>query len=136
MGTSFVSISYIECDGKLFYWDIDDSSLTQEVYDVLLKYDFIERRDVPSQEYLLGERGYFQDGVKHYQYYFCKSNPNDYKRRYSSVAKLLFLNHNLKINTMNPIRHYGEASVGMTRMIWMVTNTGTVNWLSVNVLYD
>ena len=88
MGTSFVSISYIECDGKLFYWDIDDSSFTQEVYDVLLKYDFIERRDVPSQEYLLGERGYFQDEVKHYQYYFCKSNPNDYKRRYSSVAKL------------------------------------------------
>lgn len=88
LGTSFVSISYIERDGKLFYWDIDDSSLTQEVYDVLLKYDFIERRDVPSQEYLLGERGYFQDEVKHYQYYFCKSNPNDYKRRYSSVAKL------------------------------------------------
>ena len=81
MGTSFVSISYIERDGKLFYWDIDDSSLTQEVYDVLLKYDFIERRDVPSQEYLLGERGYFQDEVK-------QSNPNDYKRRYSSVAKL------------------------------------------------
>ena len=49
---------------------------------------------------------------------------------------VIFLNHNLKINTMNPIRHYGEASVGMTRMIWMVTNTGTVNWLSVNVLYD
>lgn len=88
LGTSFVSISYIERDGKLFYWDIDDSSLTQEVYDVLLKYDFIERRDVPSQEYLLGERGYFQDGVKYYQYYFCKDNPNDYKRRYSSVAKL------------------------------------------------
>ena len=88
LGTSFVSISYIERDGKLFYWDTDDSCLTQEVYDVLLKYDFIERRDVPSQEYLLGERGYFQDGVKNYQYYFCKSNPNDYKRRYSSVAKL------------------------------------------------
>ena len=88
LGTSFVSISYIERDGKLFYWDIDDSSLTQEVYNVLLKYDFIERRDVPSQEYLLGERGYFQDGVKHYQYYFCKSNPNDYKRRYSSISRL------------------------------------------------
>ena len=88
LGTSFVSISYIERDGKLFYWYIEDSCLTQEVYDVLLKYDFIERRDVPSQEYLLGERGYFQDGVKNYQYYFCKSNPNDYKRRYSSVAKL------------------------------------------------
>lgn len=88
LGTSFVSISYIERDGKLFYWDTDDSCLTQEIYEVLLKYDFIERRNVPSQEYLLGERGYFQDGVKHYQYYFCKSNPNDYKRRYSSVAKL------------------------------------------------
>ena len=76
MGTSFVSISYIERDGKLFYWDTDDSCLTQEIYEVLLKYDFIERRNVPSQEYLLGERGYFQDEVKHY------------KRQYSSVAKL------------------------------------------------
>ena len=47
LGTSFVSISYIERDGKLFYWDTDDSCLTQEIYEVLLKYDFIERRNVP-----------------------------------------------------------------------------------------
>lgn len=88
LGTPVVSISYIERNGKLFYWDVADLGLTQEVYDILLKYDFIERRDVPSQEWLLGERGYFQDGVKIHQYYFCKCNPDSFKRRYSSVTKL------------------------------------------------
>lgn len=88
LGTPFVSISYIERNDKLFYWNVDDSCLTQEVYDILLKYDFIERRDVPSQEWLLGERGYFQDGVKNHSYYFCKCNPESFKRRYSSVMKL------------------------------------------------
>ena len=88
LGTSFISISYIERDNKLFYWNTDNSYLTQEVYDVLSKYDFIERRDVPSQEFLIGERGHFQDGVKHHHYYFCKSNHNNNKRRYSSITKL------------------------------------------------
>ena len=88
LGTPFVSISYIERNDKLFYWYVDDSCLTQEVYDILLKYDFIERRDVPSREWLLGERGYFQDGVKNHQYYFCKCNPERFKRRYASVTKL------------------------------------------------
>lgn len=87
LGTSYISISYIERDGKLFYWNTDDSCLSQDVYDVLLKYDFIERRDVPDQEWLLG-RGYLQDGVKNHQYYFCKCNPERFKRRYSSVSKL------------------------------------------------
>ena len=86
LGTSFISISYIERDNKLFYWNTDDSCLTQEVYDVLLKYDFIERRDVPDQSWLLG-RGYFQDETKNHQYYFCKCNHERYKRRYSSVTK-------------------------------------------------
>ena len=88
LGTPFVSIAYLERNGKLFYWNVDGSCLTKEVYDVLLKYDFIERRDVPSQEFLIGERGYFQDGVKNYQYYFCKYNPKHYKRRYSSISRL------------------------------------------------
>lgn len=88
LGTSVVSISYIERNGKLFYWYVNDSCLTQDVYDILLKYNFIERRDVPSQEWLIGERGYFQDGDKDYQYYFCKCNPYRFKRRYSSVTKL------------------------------------------------
>lgn len=87
LGTPFISISYIERNGKLFYWEVNDSCLTPEVYDVLLKYDFIERRDVPSQEWLLG-RGYFRDGVKNHQYYFFKSNPEWFKRRYSSISKL------------------------------------------------
>lgn len=88
LGTSLISISYIERNNKLFYWNTDDSCLTQEVYDVLLKYDFIERRDVPTQEWLIGERGYFQDGTKNHQYYFCKYTPERFKRRYSSIRKL------------------------------------------------
>lgn len=87
LGTSFISISYIERGNKLFYWNTDDSGLTQEVYDILLKYDFIERRDVPTQEWLIGERGRFQDGTKDHQYYFCKCNPVRFKRRYSSIVK-------------------------------------------------
>ncbi len=87
LGTSYISISYIERDNKLFYWYTDNSYLTQEVYDVLLKYDFIERRDVPDHGWLL-ERGYIQDGVKNYQYYFCKCNHKRFKRRYSSITKL------------------------------------------------
>lgn len=85
LGVSYISISYIERGGKLFYWHVDDSCLTQEVYDVLLKYDFIERRDGPSHEWILG-RGYFQDGVKVQQYFFCKCNSKRFKRRYSSVS--------------------------------------------------
>ncbi|MBQ3512062.1 MAG: hypothetical protein IJA30_07200 [Bacilli bacterium] len=88
LGTSYVSISYIERNDKLFYWNVNDSCLTQDVYDVLLKYDFIERRDVPNQEWLMGERGYFLDGVRSHQYYFCKCNSEHFKRRYSSVVKL------------------------------------------------
>ena len=88
LGTPFVSISYIERNGKLFYWNVDGSYLTKEVYNVLLKYDFIERRNVPSQEFLIGARGYFQDGVKNHQYYFCECNPKYYKRRYSSISRL------------------------------------------------
>ena len=87
LGTPFISISYIERNGKLFYWDVNNSFLTQKIYDVLLKYDFIERRDVPSQEWLLGERGYFRDGIKNHQYYFCKCNSECFKRRYSSISK-------------------------------------------------
>ena len=88
LGTPYVSIDYLERDCKLFYWYVDGANLTQDVYDVLLKYDFIERRDVPNQEWLIGARGYFQDGVKTQQYYFCKSDPKHFKRRYSSVNKL------------------------------------------------
>ena len=87
LGTSYISIAYIERNEKLFYWYIDDSCLTQEVYDILLKYDFIERRDVPDHGWLL-DRGYHQDGVKSHQYYFCKCDPKHFKRRYSSVTKL------------------------------------------------
>jgi len=87
LGTKEVSISYIEKDNKLFYWDVSDSWLTQEVYDILMKYDFIERRDVPNQGWLVGERGYFDDGDKIYQYYFCKTDPNHFKRRYSVYHK-------------------------------------------------
>lgn len=87
LGTKEVSISYIEKDNKLFYWDVSDSWLTQEVYNVLMKYDFIERRDVPNQGWLVGERGYFDDGDKIYQYYFCKTDPNHFKRTYSVYPK-------------------------------------------------
>ena len=88
LGTPYVSIDYLERDCKLFYWYVDGANLTQDVYDVLLKYDFIERRDVPNQEWLIGARGYFQDGVKICQYFFSKSDPKHFKRRYSSVKKL------------------------------------------------
>ena len=88
LGSHCVSIDYVERDCKLFYWDVDGANLTQDVYNVLLKYDFIERRDVPNQEWLIGERGYFQDGVKTQQYYFCMSDPKYFKRRYSSASKL------------------------------------------------
>ena len=87
LGTKEVSISYIEKDNKLFYWDVSDSWLTQEVYDILMKYDIIERRDVPNQGWLVGERGYFDDGDKIYQYYFCKTDPNHFKRTYSVYPK-------------------------------------------------
>lgn len=87
LGTPAVSISYIERNGKLFYWNVDGLCLTQEVYEVLFKYDFIERRNVPSQEWLLG-RGSFQDRVKSNQYYFCECNSEYFKRRYASIVKI------------------------------------------------
>lgn len=87
LGTKEISISYIEIDNKLFYWDVNDSYLSPEVYDILIKYDFIERRNVPTQGWLVGERGHFDDGNKINQYYFCKTDPIRFKRTYSVYYK-------------------------------------------------
>lgn len=82
LGSPAVSIEYEEIDGQLFYWDVEGNVLTQEVYDKLMEYDFIERRDVPDRRYLVGERGCFQDGTKTHQYFFLKGNHKRFKRRY------------------------------------------------------
>lgn len=88
IGSPHVSVSYIEQDGKMFYWCIDGGVLTQEVYDILVKYDFIEHRGTGLQESLNLERGCFDDGTKVQQYYFRKSAPSQFKRTYSIWTKL------------------------------------------------
>ncbi len=85
LGSAVVSIKYEEHCGKLFYWDVKGNTLTQDVYEKLMEYNFIERRDVPDQRWLLGERGYFQDGKKNLQYFFVKGNHKNFKRKYQSV---------------------------------------------------
>lgn len=87
LGSSVVSISYEEREGKLFYWDVVGSCITQDVYDVLMKYDFIERRNVPDQFWIRFERGEYRDGVKHYSYFFCKEDPNHFRRTYTPYFK-------------------------------------------------
>lgn len=88
IGSPHVSVSYIEQDGKMFYWCIDGGVLTQEVYDMLVKYDFVEHRGADLQESLNLERGCFDDGTKVQQYYFRKSDPSQFKRTYSIWTKL------------------------------------------------
>ncbi|MBR2128691.1 MAG: hypothetical protein IJ940_07490 [Bacteroidales bacterium] len=87
LGSSVVSIAYVEREGKLFYWDVDGSYLTQDVYNVLQKYDFIEHRDVPDQSWIRFERGEYRDGEKNYSYYFCKKDPNHFRRTYLPYPK-------------------------------------------------
>ena len=82
LGSHAVSIEYEEIDGQLFYWYVEGNVLTQEVYDKLMEYDFIERRDVPDRRYLVGEGSCFQDGTKTHQYFFLKGNHKRFKRRY------------------------------------------------------
>lgn len=87
LGSSVVSIAYVEREGKLFYWNVDGSYLTQDVYNVLQKYDFIEHRDVPDQSWIRFERGEYRDGEKNYSYYFCKEDPNHFRRTYLPYPK-------------------------------------------------
>ncbi len=94
IGTSYVSISYIERGGSLFYWYVDGNTLTQETYDKLDEYDFIERRNVPDHSWLLGESGCFDDGKKVHQYYFNCGKHDRFKRRYhiaTCLPKCMFI---------------------------------------------
>lgn len=62
-----------------------DAALTN-VFSILIQTHKIDNSDVLGK--LIGARGYFQDGVKICQYFFSKSDPKHFKRRYSSVKKL------------------------------------------------
>lgn len=88
IGTSYVSISYIERENFLFYWYVDGNVLTQEIYDKLDEYDCIERRNVPDHSWLIGEGVCFNDGQKVHQYYFSCGNPARFRRTYHTVQRL------------------------------------------------
>ena len=81
LGSPAVSIEYEEIDGQLFYWNVEGNVLTQEVYDKLMEYDFIERRDVPDRRYLVGERQ-FPGREKDQSVFFLKGNHKRFRRRY------------------------------------------------------
>ena len=83
------NIGLEERDGKLFYWDKEgEGILTQEIYDKLTEYNFIKHVDVPSQEWLVGAIGCFDDSKKVTQYYFELGNSRKFKKTRSIWTKI------------------------------------------------
>ena len=85
----YIGISYIEKYQKLFHWINDDANpiLDEKTYNILVKYNYIKRVNVPTHEYLL-RGGFLDDGTKTRQYYFIEGDPSKFKRTYSIWFKL------------------------------------------------
>ena len=72
---------YMEKNNKLYYWYDDDYPLTQDVVDVLNKFNVIEKiESIAMVEFII------DDGKKGASYYFCRDNFSKYKKVVSTIA--------------------------------------------------
>lgn len=83
-------ISYIEKEGKLFYWYDDNagSILTEKIYNKLLEYNFIKRVDLPSPEWLITLYAPGGQEIKLWHYYFVNGKYNKFKKNYSIWTRI------------------------------------------------
>ena len=68
---------YEEQEGKLFYWWDDEKDLTEEILDVLEKYNVLQDDDGGAIAFPDIE---FDDRQKGARYYFCKNDLRKYKK--------------------------------------------------------
>jgi len=86
---------YIIKDGKLFYWFDDNYPLTQDMLDLLWKYNLLQDDEgglIISPDNPINDR---QKGV---DYYFCKNNLLKYKRVVTNIGLGYYKPPKLKCN--------------------------------------
>lgn len=80
IGSSRISISFIEVDTVLFFWDDENTCLSEDVIKILGKYDFV-RFSENEWEYIF--HGVNDDGLYIPTYTFSKGNIRHYHRTIS-----------------------------------------------------
>ena len=69
-------------DGKLFYWSDSTVAVSQELIDVMKKYDILDTIKYPKN-FIPDSNGLSSEGAVHY--YFCKTNYLKYKKKESTI---------------------------------------------------
>lgn len=75
----FFPSQFLVVNEKLFYWHDPKQKITQELFDVLYKYDRISTINWPTWT--------IDDAKKGADYYFCKNNLRKYKRVVTRTAR-------------------------------------------------
>lgn len=79
---------YLTKDGKLFYWSDSTRVITQEIIDILKRYDHIDFSWAELPYEMI--HGVNDDGVEGMVYYICKHNYKNYKKtEISNINKKL-----------------------------------------------
>ncbi len=89
---SFFPNKYIEMDNKLFYWKDNYTPLNKNVIEVLDSYNILDSTDIKLQLGMLPDD--FEDTrvvttgskLKGVDYYFCKKQPNKFKKVLTNIA--------------------------------------------------
>jgi len=88
---------YKEVNNKLFYWNDSTQVITQEIIDVLEKYNHIDFDW--SKEYAIPPIAH-DDGQEGMVYYFCKDDYKKYKKTKASTIKKHYNPPKLKCNSL------------------------------------
>ena len=76
---------YIINNSKLFFWNDSTQIITQEIFDILKQYNYIDFSRSELSYILVG--GVHNDGVKGVVYYICKNNLKNYKKIGSNALR-------------------------------------------------
>ena len=69
---------YIEKDGKLFIWYDDEKVMDEKTIAIFRKYELIGKKELPMIK--------IDDLKKGVDYYFCRNNLKNYKKKISNIA--------------------------------------------------
>lgn len=95
LGSDFIQYRFAEKDGRLFLWQDSTAVVTQELIDILEKYNCIEF--VPrDRQWYLGENAIIDDGARVLEYWFCPMPSTKFTRRFLTPPFQRFFNNNRK----------------------------------------
>lgn len=86
VGSTRLPTRYIIKNGKLFYWHDSEYGLTEETIKLFLEFKLAEPLNISDLALLLGQEVWGDGKTKGMDYYFCKTDLNNYKRIITSFA--------------------------------------------------